>query len=323
MKDYRMQSTTELTTPISAEMEQLQDSAKDYAKKSRADSTLTAYSIDWNQFLDFCAHHDLASLPSAPTTVALFISYLAETMRPSSIQRKLASISIAHRTAGHDSPTYTELVRSTLMGIKRSKGTAKKQPIPVRVRHIREGMPSMRVDLKGIRDAAIILVGYSGALRRSELVGLDVKDLAFVDEGLVLNLRFSKTDQVGEGVRVALRRGSRDETCPVIALQRWLEKSGISEGAIFRPISKGGVIAQSRLSDKAASQVLKEFAKLVGLDSTKTSFHALRAGLITDAVRVASIASVARHSRHKSNSISSYIREATLFEENVSGMVGL
>ncbi|MBL8049554.1 MAG: tyrosine-type recombinase/integrase [Chthonomonas sp.] len=324
MKEYQFQSLTELAPGQSTEIERLQTNAVDYARRSRAESTLRAYSCDWKHFTAFCTAHGLVVLPCHESTVAAYIANLAETHRPSTIQRRLSSISTAHRAAGHASPTKSELVRSTLLGVKRANGTAKRQVIPVRVRHIREGVDLMRSDTKGIRDRAILLVGYAGALRRSEVVGLDVNDISFVEEGLVLTLRTSKTDHTSAGVKIAIQRGSRTDTCPVNAMRNWLQVSEISSGAVFRPIAKGGRIQDSRLTDQVVCQVLKQFARLVGLDDALVGGHSCRAGLITDAFSVgAAQAVIAKHSRHRSNSINDYLREATMFDQNVSGMVGL
>jgi site-specific recombinase XerD len=324
MKEYRFPTSTELAPAQATEIERLQTSAVDYARRSRAESTLRAYAADWKHFTAFCSAHGLDALPCLHHTVAAYIADLAETHRPSTIQRRLASISTAHRAAGHESPTKSELVRSTLLGVKRSKGTAKRQVLPVRVRHIREGIDLMRSDSKGVRDRAILLVGYAGALRRSEVVALDVEDLSFVEEGLVLFLRRSKTDRTSEGVKIAIRRGSRTDTCPVNAMRNWLEASGITSGAVFRPVAKGGRIQDSRLTDQVVCQVLKQFGRLVGLDDSLVGGHSCRAGLITDAFSVgAAQAIIAKHSRHRSSCISDYLRWATIFEQNVSGMVGL
>lgn len=324
MKDSRSPNPTQLALTQSKEIERLQSNAVDYARRSRAESTLRAYSSDWKHFTGFCSTHGLETLPCQPTTVAAYVANLAETHRPSTIQRRLASISTAHRAAGHESPTKSELVRSTLLGVKRANGTAKRQVIPVRVRHIREGVDLMRSDTKGIRDRAILLVGYAGALRRSEVVGLDVDDISFVEEGLVLTLRTSKTDHTSAGVKIAIQRGSRTDTCPVNAMRNWLQVSEISSGAVFRPVAKGGRIQDSRLTDQVVCQVLKQFARLVGLNDALVGGHSCRAGLITDAFSVgAAQAVIAKHSRHRSNSINDYLREATMFDQNVSGMVGL
>jgi integrase len=182
----------------------------------------------------------------------------------------------------------------------------------------------MRRDVKGIRDCAIVLVAYAGALRRSEVAYLDLCDVQFTTEGVVLTLTRSKTDQDGIGVKVAIKAGNRAYTCPVRALTRWIETADVSEGALFRPVTKGGSVGTTRLSDKTVCTVFKEFAILLGLNPADFGGHSGRAGVITDGF-AASIAQavIAKHSRHKSNVIGDYLREATLFDQNLSGLVGL
>lgn len=298
--------------------------ATDYARQSRAPSTLRAYQGDWRLFEQFCAANRLGSLPALPSTVALFVTKLAATHRPSSIQRKLAAISVAHKTAGVPSPIAAEIVHSTMAGVKRAKGMAKTQKSPIRARHLREGLSLMRSDLKGVRDAAIILVSYAGALRRSEVAGLDLADLTFSPEGVVLMLSRSKTDQEGSGVKVAIKTGNRADTCPVKALRNWISAAELSDGALFRPITRGGRLGATRLSDQTVCAIFKEFALLLGLDPKDFGGHSGRAGVITDGF-AASVAQavIAKHSRHRSNAISDYLREATLFDQNLSGLVGL
>lgn len=310
-----------LQTP---EIQRLVVDAIDYARQSRAPATLRAYQSDWRMFEKFCILHGLGALPAEPSTVAIFITKLAESHRPSSIQRKLAAISVAHKAAGVPSPIAAEIVHSTMAGVRRAKGMAKTQKSPIRARHLREGLSLMRSDLKGVRDTAIILVSYAGALRRSEVVGLDLADLTFSPEGVVLMLTRSKTDQEGSGVKVAIKAGNRADTCPIRALRNWIAVADISDGALFRPITRGGRLGGTRLSDQTVCAVFKEFALLLGLDPRHFGGHSGRAGVITDGF-AASVAQavIAKHSRHKSNAISDYLREATLFDQNLSGLVGL
>lgn len=306
------------------EIQRLVADAIDYARQSRAASTLKAYQTDWRLFEHLCASLGLVALPAEPSTVAIFITKLAETHRPSTIQRKLAAISVAHKAAGASSPIAGEIVRSTMAGVRRAKGMAKAQKSPIRARHLREGLSLMRRDAKGVRDSAIILVAYAGALRRSEVVSLDFCHVEFTTEGVVLTLARSKTDQDGSGVKVAIKSGNRADTCPVRALTKWIETAGIEEGALFRPVAKGGRVGIGRLSDKTVCTVFKEFAILLGLNPADIGGHSGRAGVITDGF-AASVAQavIAKHSRHKSAVIGSYLREATLFDQNLSGLVGL
>lgn len=314
----------EIQRAQTTEIQRLASDAIDYARQSRAPRTLKAYQADWRQFEQICVSLGLVALPAEPSTVALIITKLAETHRPSSIQRKLAAISVAHKAAGESSPIGAEIVRSTMAGVRRAKGMAKSQKTPIRARHLREGLSLMRMDMKGIRDTAVILVAYAGALRRSEVVSLDLCDVQFTPEGVVLTLTRSKTDQNGSGVKVAIKTGNRADTCPVRALTNWIDAAGLTEGAVFRPVAKGGRVGMGRLSDKTVCTVFKEFAILLGLNPSDFGGHSGRAGVITDGF-AASVAQavIAKHSRHKSNVIGDYLREASLFDQNLSGLVGL
>jgi integrase len=315
---------SEIQPILSPEIQRLSIEAIDFARQARADSTLKAYRTDWRLFERFCQTHGLVALPADASTIALFITSLAEENRPSTIRRKLAALSVAHKAAGQTSPVASELVRSTMSGIRRAKGMTKKQKAPIRARHFREGLTTMRNDVKGIRDKAILLTAYAGALRRSELVGLDLADLVFTPEGVVLSIARSKTDQEGVGVKVAIKKGNRSETCPVNALRDWIATLESANGALFRSIRKGGLIGENRLSDKSVCTVFKEFAALLGLDPAQIGGHSGRSGVITDGFSVGvPQAVIAKHSRHRSNAIADYLREATLFDQNLSGLVGL
>lgn len=179
--------------------------------------------------------------------------------------------------------------------------------------------------MKGLRDRALILVAYAACLRRSELVALDVEHMRFTDLGAELLIRRSKTDQDAEGHLIAIHRGERESTCPVRALQAWLAAAGIQAGAVFRPVAKGGRVCESRLSPQAVADVIKGLAPLMGLDPTDVAGHSTRAGMITDSFAISGLtqAEIARHSRHRSNVIADYLREADLYSRNPSGKVGL
>lgn len=185
----------EIQRAQTTEIQRLASDAIDYARQSRAPRTLKAYQADWNQFEQICVSLGLVALLAEPSTVALIIT-------------KLAAISVAHKAAGESSPIGAEIVRSTMAGVRRAKGMVKTQKAPIRARHLREGLSVMRKDKKGIRDTAIILVAYAGALRRSEVVSLNFSDVQFSPEGVVLTLTQSKTDQEGSGVKVAIKTGN-------------------------------------------------------------------------------------------------------------------
>jgi integrase len=176
--------------------------------------------------------------------------------------------------------------------------------------------------VKGIRDRALLLIGFAGAFRRSELVSLTVADIEQAKQGLVIQLRFSKTDQAGEGRKVAIPF-ARGATCPVIALQQWITAAGITEGPVFRPVNRHGVIAETALTPQAVALVVKERAQAVGLDSAKYAGHSLRAGLVTSAAQLGvSSWKIRQQTGHRSDAmLIRYIRDCQKFVDNAAGAI--
>jgi integrase len=216
-------------------------------------------------------------------------------------------------------------VRTILKGIRRTKGTAQTAKAPAVVPVLIAMVETLPDTLIGIRDRALLLVGFAGAFRRSELVSLDVADLQFAQEGAILQLRRSKTDQEAAGRRIGIPYGVREGTCPVLALQDWLDAAGVTDGPLFRPLSRWGQVQAERLSDKAVARVVKKAAEAAGLDPTRFSGHSLRAGLAT-AAATAGVGerSIMNQTGHKTERmVRRYIREGSLFRDNAAGQVGL
>ena len=301
------------------------EAARDYAAHAKAENTLRAYRGDWRDFETWTAAHRLEALPATPETVALYAAALASRAKVATIRRRLATVSGAHRAAGFDSPTSSPAVSAVLAGIRRDKGDAQTRKAPAVTATLRRMAEALPAGLVGIRDRALLLVGFAGAFRRSELVGLRLEDVEFPLEGLVLTLRRSKTDQEGKGERVAIPHGANPETCPVRALSAWIEAAGISEGPLFRSVTRHGRISPEALSPEAVAIVVKRSASRVGLDPATFSGHSLRAGFATAAAQ-AEVPEwrIARQTRHRSLVIlGRYIREANLFRKNAAAAVGL
>src|SRR3954468_6230496 len=231
-------------------LEELGAEASRLIKTAKAENTRRGYRSDWADFASWCEKYRRASLPAAADTVAYYLADRSQDLKTSTLKRRLATIAEAHKAAGLEPPTKHTQVRYVWAGICREKGVAQSHMKPTLTRHIREMIDHLPDTLLGARDRALILVGYAGAMRRSELVGLDVTDLAIADEGLVIIIRKSKTDQVGVGRKIGIPFGEHPETCPVKAVQAWLDHSGIDEGSLFRSVNKHGHVLETRLSDQ-------------------------------------------------------------------------
>jgi site-specific recombinase XerD len=307
------------------ELAPLAAKAREYIAQSKAKNTLRAYRADWADFERWCETAGMVALPATPETLALYVTARAETCKVSTLSRRIATISQAHKTAGHEPPHKNAVVRTVWAGIRRAKGVAQVGKAPAVTADIRRMVSTLEDSAIGIRDRALILVGFAGALRRSELVALDREDLRVTEDGLELTIRRSKGDPEGAGRKVGIPYGSRRETCPIRSLQRWLELAGVEAGAIFHPITRHGRIESARLSDGAVALVVKRTAANAGLDPTQYAGHSLRAGLCTAAAAAGvSERVIMQQTGHRSLvTLRRYIREGSLFRENAAGAVGL
>ena len=191
------------------------EQVREFIRASKAESTLRGYQSDWRHFVEWCQARDICPLPASPETVASYIAECAGCLKVGSIQRRLNAIAEAHKAVGLESPTSAGMVRNTLKGIKRTIGTAAVQKAPTLTDDIRAMVDATDAGLIGSRDRALILLGFAGAFRRSELVELDATDCVFSKDGLTITLRRSKTDQAGAGRKIGIPYGSNPETCPV------------------------------------------------------------------------------------------------------------
>lgn len=279
-------------------------------------NTRRAYQADLDHFLSWGG-----AVPATPDILAQYLAEFAGTLSVATLIRRVASISRAHTTQGMASPSGSDLVRTTLRGIRRTYGVAQRQVAPA----VREDILSMVQGLrgtKGVRDRSLLLLGFAGAFRRSELVSLDMADLEFVDRGLLVKLRRSKTDQDGEGRKIAIPF-ARGAVCPVNSLREWLTTAGFESGPIYRPINRHGDISGERLTGHAVGEIVKERIAALGMDPTKYGGHSLRAGLITSAAALGvPIWKLKAQSGHRSDAIlSRYIRDSDLFTNNAAGTV--
>ncbi len=265
--------------------------------------------------------------PTSPlgATLALYLTDRAETCKPATLGRRLVTIAQAHKTAGHDTPTTTPPVRAVWAGIRRVKGTAQEGKAAAVTDDVRTMVAGLPHTLRGHRDRALLLLGFAGAFRRSELVALAVADVEDTHAGLVVTLRKSKTDQAGAGRKVGIPYGTYVESCPVRAYRAWREASGIIQGPLFRSVDWRDTLSAGPLSDKGVARIVKRRAKAAGLDPTKYSGHSLRAGLATAAAAAGkSERAIMAQTGHKSlPMVRRYIREGDLFRENAAANLGL
>jgi site-specific recombinase XerD len=286
------------------------------AKAEKALSTRKAYKTDFRMFREWCDARGVSALPAVPETVAAYLAAHAATSKPSTLGRRVAAIRYAHKLANLELPTDAEGVKATMRGIRRTFGTARTKKAPAIAAKMQSMVALAPDSLTGLRDRALLLIGFAGAFRRSELVALDVADIEETETGLLVTIRQSKTDQEGAGDVIALARG--DVACPVNALRAWLQAAGIESGAIFRPIDKGGTVRTSRLTDRSVANIVKAYATAAGFDAATFSGHSLRAGFLTSAAaNGASIFKMMDVSRHKSvDTLRGYVRDAELFKDH-------
>ena len=303
----------------------LPEQVREYIRASKAENTLRGYSADWRDFCAWSDAHCLSPLPATPESVAAYIAECAGRLKVGSIQRRLNAITEAHKAVGLESPTHSPMVRNTMKGIRRTKGTAPVQKAAALTDDVRAMVDATDAGLIGCRDRALILLGFAGAFRRSELVGLDVDDCAFGKDGLTVTLRRSKTDQQGAGRKVGIPYGANPDTCPVRTMQAWKEQAGIDGGPLFRSINRHGQVQPGRLSGIDVARVVKKLAKRAGLDPARYAGHSLRAGhATTAAIGGASERSIMNQTGHRSvQMVRRYIRDGSLFRENSAGKLGL
>ena len=309
----------EIITDIKA----LQEETLLNLKSSKANNTIRAYKSDFKDFGIFCAQNEFKSLPTEPKIISLYLTYLStKNIKMSTLKRRLVSISVIHRLKGHYIDTKHPSIIENIMGIKRRKGSIQRGKKPILINNLKNIINAIdhynEKEIKRLRDRSIILIGFSGGFRRNEIVSLDYDDLDFVEEGLKINVRRSKTDQFGEGFIKALPYFDNPSYCPVVSLKNWLNTSKIFSGALFRRFNKGSKLSEKRLTDQSVALLIKEYLNLAGIDSKNYSGHSLRSGFATSAAESgAEERNIMAMTGHKSTEmVRRYIKEANLFKNN-------
>jgi len=305
----------------------LAERANSQLANAKAENTRRAYRSDMRSFSDWCIRCKREALPAEPETVRFYIVELNESgIKPATIARKLSSISQAHKLSSFPSP-LDALVLEQFKAIRRERGTVQRKAKPLLAGELKKICDSLRLDVLGKRDRALLLVGWAAALRRSEISNLKISDLEFTDEGLIVTLRRSKTDQLGEGQKVAIPRlpDEQREYCAVSALKRWLSIGKFdNDGPVFRAVGRRGnnvffaKIGENKLDSKSISNIIKRRIRLIGMNPFLYSAHSLRSGWATEAARIGlGMPALMQHTRHKSERVAiGYIQESNLFRCN-------
>jgi len=279
-------------------------------KNSKSENTLRAYQSDYKDFSLFCSKNGFQAMPTQPKILALYITHLSSYSKYSTLKRRLASISILHKTKGHYIDTKHPIIMENLMGIKRTNGSNQKGKKPLLINDLKILInaihESNEKDKRKIRDKALVLIGFSGGFRRSELVDIEYEDLEFVSEGVKIFVKRSKTDQSGEGMTKAIPYFDNEKFCPVIALKNWIEIFDLKKSRIFN------------ISDKSVALIIKKYANYAGLDSHRYAGHSLRSGFATSTAESgAEERNIMAMTGHKSTEmVRRYIKEANLFKNN-------
>lgn len=289
------------------------------------ENTRRSYACDWSDFRSWCQKRSRVALPASPETVALYLTARSRTHKVSSLSRRLTVIGKVHRACGTDSPTAHERVRRLWRGILREKGAAPERKAPVLTADLRKMIALLDKDLAGIRDRALLLFGFAGALRRSELVALNLGDLQLTDAGIIVTVRRGKTDQAGRGRKIGIPHGQYEATCPVKAMLAWIRAAEVSRGPLFRKVNRHGQLEGARLSDKSVALIIKRAMKRAGFRPAEFSGHSLRAGLATSAaIAGADERSIQNQTGHASLKVlRTYIRDGSLFRNNAASKAGL
>ncbi|MGU3540005.1 site-specific integrase [Methylobacterium sp. A54F] len=290
------------------------DSAKAYAGASKADRTVRAYRGAFDAFRAWCASVSAEPMPASIETTASYMASLADRgCKASTIDLHAAAIAFAHRAAGVEPPTNSEPVKAVIRGIRRSIGTKPTRKAPATAEALKKILKRIPETLVGKRDRALLLIGFAAALRRSELVALQVSDLERSAEGVVIHIARSKTDQEGAGHEIPIPAGSKLK--PVQALDAWLRAAAITSGPVFRQVAKGGRVGLVALTDRSVAQIVKDRAAAVGLDADLFSGHSLRAGFVTSALQAgADLLKVMQVTRHTQvDTLKGYDRRAQAF----------
>jgi len=304
------------------DIKKLHEETLNNLKLSKANNTLRAYKSDFKDFGAFCAKHGFNSMPTEPKIVSLYLTHLSNNSKISTLRRRLVSIGMVHKLKGHYLDTKHPVIIENLMGIKRKKGSIQTGKKPILINHLKQiinVIDEQKIEkIKKLRNRTLILIGFGGGFRRSELISINLEDLDFVEEGVKITLRRSKTDQFGEGLVKGLPYFTNEKYCPVTSLKNWINLSKIKTGPIFRRFAKSSILTGHRLTDQSVVLIIKDCLKKAGIENENFSGHSLRSGFATVAAESgADERSIMAMTGHKTTQmVRRYIREANIFKNN-------
>ena len=304
----------------------LSDKSLQSLADSKAESTINSYESDWNDFCDWCQYHKQSSFPASAETVVNYINDLADYAKNSTIRRRISAISENYNAAGSvvKNPCKEWIVKETLVGLSRRKGIAQKGKTAIYWEELEQMVASMNPDnLTDIRDKAILLLGFMGAFRRSELSNLQIEDLSFYPQGMIVTIEQSKTDQMGEGQKVGIPYLKDTNMCAILAVKKWLQEIKHTSGPLFRRILKSGKLGNTAISDKSINLIVKKYVGRIGLQTDLYGAHSLRHGFATyAALHGIEERIIMKQTRHKSvEMVRHYINEANLFVNKPIAMI--
>ena len=292
------------------DIKKLQTETIENLQSSKSKNTVRAYRSDIADFINFCNRHNLKFLPANPNIVSLYLTDLSKTSKFSTLKRRLASLSMYHKMKGHYLDIKHPIISENLLGIKRIKGSYQTGKKPILINDLKMIIQAINKDkiteFEKLKNKCLILIGFSGGFRRSELVSLLIEDIDFVTEGVKILIRRSKTDQTGEGFVKGIPYFENQEYCPVLSLKKYLKEINLDSGKVFE------------ICDKSVAIKIKKYAMLAGLDHKKYAGHSLRSGFATSAAEVgAEERNIMAMTGHKSTQmVRRYIKEANLFKNN-------
>jgi integrase len=308
-----------ITHPIDSaiSLDRLRIEAIELGLSARAASTIRRYETARRGFDLWCAAAGLQSFPSAPETLALYLTHCMKIGRKAAtLSVALAAISYFHKRYGHPNPAANLGVLDVMRGIRRTIGVAPNQKAAATADVIAAMLAHLPNGVRGARDRAVLLLGMSGAFRRSELAALDIDDLEFTNAGLDVTIRRSKTDQEGRGQQVSIPDGRH--LFPVQAVKEWLAVSGITRGPVFRSVSATGRLGRKHLCDRSVADIVKYYAALIGLEAAEFSGHSLRSGFVTSAAAAGvDLTRIMDQTRHTDlRSVQRYVRRAKRYRDH-------